>query len=111
MKVLRRDASGAEALERFERNLRVNTNLGATISLVPLLRQYWKINHYGDPKWYFVPQHDGTVRSAIFQLQQNGPPGAMRPFMTDELLQSTRWAIRKLPFMTDDLLQSSRWAV
>jgi predicted RND superfamily exporter protein len=78
------DSGPVKALERFERNLRVNTNLGATISLVPLLRQYWKINHYGDPKWYFVPQHDGTVRSAIFQLQQNGPPGAMRPFMTDD---------------------------
>jgi predicted RND superfamily exporter protein len=78
------DSAPIKALERFERELRINTNLGASISLVPLLKQYWKINHYGDPKWYFVPQHDGTVRSAIFQLQQNGPPGAMRPFMTDD---------------------------
>jgi predicted RND superfamily exporter protein len=78
------DSGPVKALERFERDLRINTNLGASISLVPLLKQYWKINHYGDPKWYFVPQHDGTVRSAIFQLQQNGPPGAMRPFMTDD---------------------------
>ncbi|MBW2360941.1 MAG: MMPL family transporter [Deltaproteobacteria bacterium] len=78
------DSAPIKALERFERYLRINTNLGASISLVPLLKQYWKINHYGDPKWYFVPQHDGTVRSAIFQLQQNGPPGAMRPFMTDD---------------------------
>jgi predicted RND superfamily exporter protein len=78
------DSEPVKAMERFERYLRVNTNLGASISLVPLLRQYWKINHYGDPKWYFVPQHDGTVRAAIFQLQQNGPPGAMRPFMTDD---------------------------
>jgi predicted RND superfamily exporter protein len=78
------DSAPVKAMERFERYLRVNTNLGASISLVPLLRQYWKINHYGDPKWYFVPQHDGTVRAAIFQLQQNGPPGAMRPFMTDD---------------------------
>jgi predicted RND superfamily exporter protein len=78
------DSDPVKAMERFERHLRVNTNLGASISLVPLLRQYWKINHYGDPKWYFVPQHDGTVRAAIFQLQQNGPPGAMRPFMTDD---------------------------
>jgi predicted RND superfamily exporter protein len=78
------DSEPVKAMERFERYLRVNTNLGASISLVPLLRTYWKINHYGDPKWYFVPQHDGTVRAAIFQLQQNGPPGAMRPFMTDD---------------------------
>ncbi len=78
------DSGPVKAMERFERWLRVNTDLGASISLVPLLRQYWKINHYGDPKWYFVPQHDGTVRAAIFQLQQNGPPGAMRPFMTDD---------------------------
>jgi predicted RND superfamily exporter protein len=78
------DSDPVKAIERFERHLRVNTNLGVSISLVPLLRQYWMINHYGDPKWYFVPAHPGTVRSAIFQLQQNGPPGAMRPFMTDD---------------------------
>ncbi len=78
------DSDPVKAVERFERHLRVNTNLGVSISLVPLLRQYWMINHYGDPKWYFVPAHSGTVRSAIFQLQQNGPPGAMRPFMTDD---------------------------
>ena len=78
------DSGPVKAMERFERFMRVNTNLGASISLVPLLRQYWMINHYGDPKWYFVPQDDGTVRAAVFQLQQNGPPGAMRPFMTDD---------------------------
>jgi predicted RND superfamily exporter protein len=78
------DSDPVKAVERFERHLRVNTDLGVSISLVPLLRQYWMINHYGDPKWYFVPAHPGTVRSAIFQLQQNGPPGAMRPFMTDD---------------------------
>ncbi len=42
------------------------------------------MNHYGDPKWYFVPDHPGTVRAVIFQLQQNGAPGFMRPFMTDD---------------------------
>jgi predicted RND superfamily exporter protein len=78
------DSAPVKAMERFERTLRVNTDLGASISLVPMLKMYWMINHYGDPKWYFVPQHDGTVRAAIFQLQQNGPPGAMRPFMTDD---------------------------
>ena len=51
---------------------------------MPFLRNFWQINHYGDPKWYFVPSHPGTVRAALFQLQQNGPPGAMRPFLTDD---------------------------
>ena len=36
------------------------------------------------PEVVLRAQHDGTVRAAIFQLQQNGPPGAMRPFMTDD---------------------------
>jgi predicted RND superfamily exporter protein len=78
------DAAPIKAMERFERYLKVNTNLGASVSLVPFLRNFWQINHYGDPKWYFVPSHPGTVRAAIFQLQQNGPPGAMRPFLTDD---------------------------
>ena len=29
-------------------------------------------------------ERPGTVRAAIFQLQQNGAPGFMRPFMTDD---------------------------
>ncbi len=78
------DAAPIKAMERFERYLKVNTTLGASVSLVPFLRNFWQINHYGDPKWYFVPSHPGTVRAAIFQLQQNGPPGAMRPFLTDD---------------------------
>jgi predicted RND superfamily exporter protein len=78
------DADPVKAMERFERHMRVNTNLGVSVSLVPILRQYWMINHYGDPKWYFVPEHSGTVRAALFQLQQNGPPGALRPFLTDD---------------------------
>jgi predicted RND superfamily exporter protein len=78
------DADPIKAMERFERDLAINTNLGASVSLVPFLRNYWMINHYGDPKWYFIPSHPGTVRAAIFQLQQNGPPGFMRPYMTDD---------------------------
>ncbi len=78
------DAEPVKAMESFERYMRINTNLGVSISLVPILRQYWMINHYGDPKWYFVPEHSGTVRAALFQLQQNGPPGALRPFLTDD---------------------------
>jgi predicted RND superfamily exporter protein len=78
------DAAPIKAMEAFERYLKVNSPLGASVSLVPFLRNFWQINHYGDPKWYFVPSHPGTVRAAIFQLQQNGPPGAMRPFLTDD---------------------------
>lgn len=70
--------------ENFERWMAAETNLGATVSLVPFIRGSWQINHYGDPKWYFVPGDTATVRSIIFQLQTNGPPGFLRPFMTDD---------------------------
>ena len=78
------DAAPIKAMERFERALKVDTNLGASVSVVPFLRQMWRMNHYGDPKWFFVPDDPGTVRAMIFQLQQNGAPGFMRPFMTDD---------------------------
>ncbi len=78
------DPDPIKAMERFERHLKTETQLGASVSLVPFLRTYWRINHYGDPKWFFVPDHPGTVRSMIFQLQQSGAPGFMRPFMTDD---------------------------
>jgi predicted RND superfamily exporter protein len=78
------DADPIKAMENFERHLKIETNLGASVSLVPFLRTSWRINHYGDPKWYFVPEHTGTVRAMIFQLQQNGAPGFLRPYMTDD---------------------------
>jgi predicted RND superfamily exporter protein len=78
------DPDPIRAIERFERHLKINTDLGAAVSLVPFLRSSWMINHYGDPKWYFVPAHPGTVRAMIFQFRQNGPPGFLRPFMTDD---------------------------
>ncbi len=78
------DSDPIKAMERFERALKVDTNMGASVSVVPFLRTFWQVNHYGDPKWYFVPDHPGTVRAVIFQLQQNGAPGFMRPFMTDD---------------------------
>lgn len=77
------------AAEDFERHLKANTDLGATVSVVPFLRNYWQMNHYGDPKFYFIPEDLGTVRSTIFQLRQNGPPGFMRPFMTDDGREAT----------------------
>ena len=59
-------------------------HLGATVSVVPFLKAYWGQNHFGDPKWSFIPDDSGSVRSALFQLRQNGAPGFLRPFMTDD---------------------------
>jgi predicted RND superfamily exporter protein len=71
-------------MEEFERWMRVYTDLGASVSLVPFLRGSWRQNHYGDPKYQFIPGDSGTVRAMLFQLRTNGPPGFLRPFMTDD---------------------------
>ncbi len=78
------DAQPIHSMEEFERFMFVHTNLGASVSLVPFIRGSWQMNHYGDPKWHFVPGDPATVRGIIFQLQTNGPPGFLRPFMTDD---------------------------
>jgi len=78
------DGEPIHTKEDFERYMQTETNLGASVSLVPFIRGSWQINHYGDPKWYFVPGDTATVRSIVFQLQTNGPPGFLRPFMTDD---------------------------
>ena len=67
------DAAPIKAMERFERYLKVNTNLGASVSLVPFLRNFWQINHYGDPKWYFVPVAPGH------RARRDLPAAAERP--------------------------------
>ncbi len=41
-------------------------------------------NHYGDPKWRFVPDDSGSVRAMIFQLRQGGAPGLLRRYITDD---------------------------
>jgi predicted RND superfamily exporter protein len=71
-------------MEEFERWLDTYTDLGATISIVPILRTSWRINHYGDPKWGFVSNDQATIRQQIYQLRTNGAPGAMRPYLTDD---------------------------
>lgn len=73
-----------QRMTEFERWMATHTNLGASISIAPIIRGYWRMNHYGDPKWQFVPLHPGTVRTVIFQLRTNGAPGFLRPFMTDD---------------------------
>ena len=78
------DAEPVLKMEEFERFMFVHTNLGASVSLVPFIRGSWQMNHYGDPKWHFVPVDAASVRGIIFQLQTNGPPGFLRPFMTDD---------------------------
>jgi predicted RND superfamily exporter protein len=71
-------------MEEFERFMEIHTDLGASVSLVPFLRGSWSQNHYGDPKWQFIPDDSATVRAMLFQLRTNGPPGFLRPYMTDE---------------------------
>ncbi|MFB3117814.1 MAG: RND family transporter, partial [Myxococcota bacterium] len=78
------DARPIQAMEDLERHLRRNTDLGASASLVPILRDYWMNHHYGDPKWSFVPDDSGAVRAMIFQLRQGGVPGLLRPYITDD---------------------------
>jgi predicted RND superfamily exporter protein len=78
------DPTPVRGMENFERWMGVHTDLGATISLVPILRTYSAINHYGDPKWSFISNDQATVRQAIYQLRTNGAPGALRPFITED---------------------------
>jgi len=78
------DAEPILRMEEFERWMQKHTPLGATVSIVPILRTAWSMNHYGDPKWHFVSSEQATVRQQIFQLRTNGAPGAMRPFLTDD---------------------------
>ncbi len=78
------DAEPIRRMEELERWMESNTDLGATVSVVPFLKAYWGQNHYGDPKWSYIPADSGGVRAALFQLRQNGAPGFLRPFMTDD---------------------------
>jgi predicted RND superfamily exporter protein len=78
------DAEPIRRMEEFERWMAANTDLGATVSVVPFLKAYWGQNHFGDPKWSYIPNDSGGVRAALFQLRQSGAPGFLRPFMTDD---------------------------
>jgi len=78
------DAEPVRAMEALERTLARETPLGASSSLAPLLRGLWRANHFGDPKWEYLPDDAGTVRALIFQLRQDGPPGALRPYLSDD---------------------------
>ncbi len=78
------DAQPIQRMEELERWMSANTDLGATVSVVPFMKAYWGQNHLGDPKWSYIPGDSGSVRAALFQLRQSGAPGFLRPFMTDD---------------------------
>ena len=78
------DATPVLRMEEFERWMGKYTDLGASLSIVPILRTSWRINHYGDPKWDFIANDQAIIRQQIFQMRTNGAPGAMKPFMTDD---------------------------
>jgi uncharacterized protein len=78
------DSTPIRRMEEFERWMTKYTHLGASLSVVPFLRGYWQQSHYGDPIWHFIPDDSATVRTMLFQLRTNGPPGFLRPFMTDD---------------------------
>lgn len=76
------DPGPIKTMAEFERWMDKYTDMGISISLVPILRSYWEKNHYGDPKWGFVPASPGTLRAAIFQIKTNSPPGFMSPYLS-----------------------------
>jgi hypothetical protein len=78
------DATPILRMEEFERWMGTYTDLGATISIVPILRTAWAMNHYGDPKWAFVSDDQAVIRQQIYQMRTNGAPGAMDPYLTPE---------------------------
>jgi len=78
------DPEPIRRMEEFERWMGTNTSMGASVSIAPIIKSYWRQNHYGDPKFYFLPRHPGTVRETLFQLKTNGPPGFLRPYTTDD---------------------------
>lgn len=78
------DGAVLQRMEAMQRYMKRHTDPGAEISLVSIVRNFWQINHYGDPKWGFVPDSASTIASVVFQVQRAGAPGALRPFLTDE---------------------------
>jgi predicted RND superfamily exporter protein len=73
-----------QRMEALQRWMKKNAEPGQTISLVDIIKQYWLINHYADPKWAFVPDSAQTIGGIIFQLQRSSIPGFLRPFLTDD---------------------------
>ncbi|MFI5317322.1 MAG: RND family transporter [Myxococcota bacterium] len=73
-----------QRMEAMQRYMRRYVDVGQTVSLVDIIKQYWLVNHYNDPKWGFVPDSAQTIGGIVFQLQQNSSPGFLRPYLTDD---------------------------
>ena len=78
------DAAPILRMAEFERWMGRYSDLGATVSIVPMLRMAWGMNHYGDPKWSFISDDQAVIRQQIYQMRTNGAPGAMDPYLTPE---------------------------
>ncbi len=73
-----------QRMEAMQRWMRKYADPGQTVSLVDIIKQYWMVNHYGDPKWAFVPDAAQSIGGIVFQLQRSSIPGFLRPFLTDD---------------------------
>ena len=71
-------------MEAMQRWMRKYVDPGATVSLVDIIKAYWLVNHYNDPKWGFVPDAAQSIGGIVFQLQRSNIPGFLRPYLTDD---------------------------
>lgn len=78
------DGAVLQRMEAMQRYMKRYVDVGQTVSLVDVIKQYWLVNHYNDPKWGFVPDAAQTIGGIVFQLQQNSAPGFLRPYLTDD---------------------------
>jgi hypothetical protein len=78
------DGAVLQRMEAMQRHMKKYADPAAEISLVSIIRQFWGIQHYGDPKWGFVPDSASAIARIIFQLLRSSTPGALRPFLTDD---------------------------
>ena len=73
-----------QRMEAMQRYMRKYVDPGATVSLVDIIKSYWLVNHYNDPKWGFVPDAAQSIGGIVFQLQRSNIPGFLRPYLTDD---------------------------
>ena len=78
------DGEVLQRMEAMQRYMRKYVDPGATSSLVDIIKSYWLVNHYNDPKWGFVPDAAQSIGGIVFQLQRSNIPGFLRPYLTDD---------------------------
>ena len=78
------DPVALHTLLDLEETLARESALASARSMAPTLARSWELQHDSDPKWRFIPEDPGTLRSLVFQLRQNTPPGALRPLLSDD---------------------------